>query len=416
MAKQSGHNPSSVRINNRRMVLNEFREAKTLTVTEISQKIQLSKTTLWKIIDHFIEENLIINIGKAVATDDVGKKPELYKFNATYSYQISIAIYEHMVILAITDARSSIFYKEKVFLKENEELDKIIEIISAFIETWQNPENLPEERSNSILAGIAIASSGVIDSEQGNCFTASRFHSWPVLAPIKKMIEDRVELKAPFYIDNYNRYFAFAEKALGGFRDNANIVDIVTTNGGLGAGIIAENKIKRGPRFLTGEIGHMCLDPNHKEECHCGGHGCFEQLVSSDIILKKAEDGRTNHPKSSLYSDKTDREITMSDIFTGADTGDAWCMEILDEIINWFAIGIQNIILVFNPEVVIISGDYRTAGPYFRTNLSKRIEKQSLIRMPKNIRIEYSNFNEEGSILGASCYILHDYFNNRFEY
>lgn len=101
------------------------------------------------------------------------------------------------------------------------------------------------------------------------------------------MILEKVDIDVPFYIDNYNRFFAFAEKILGGHKDKQNIVDIVITNGGLGAGIIAEGKIKRGPQFLSGEIGHIRLDPDYKEPCHCGGYGCFEQLVSSDLIIKK---------------------------------------------------------------------------------------------------------------------------------
>lgn len=415
MTKHNGHNPASVRINNRKVVLDIIKSSNEITVSQISKKIQLSKTTLWKIIDHFQKQNLIINTGKAKSSDEGGKKPELYRFNSSYAFIISIAIYESYILLALTDAQANIFYKEKVFLDENEKIERIISIIVPFIKKWQDTKHLPLDRAGSMLIGIVIASSGVIDSENGICFTASRFNSWPKEAKIKEMIETQIPLNAQFYIDNYNRYYAFAEKTLGGFEDKKNIVDIVTTNGGLGAGIISQNKIKRGPSFLSGEIGHMCLNPFESKVCHCGGHGCFEQLVSSQVILARAESAKDQHPESIIYREN-ELDLTMDDIFIAADSDDLFAIEILDDVIKWFAIGILNIALVFNPEVVIISGDYRTAGRYFRNKLKQSVEDLSLIRMNKNIQIEYSKFDEEGALLGGACYVLHDFFNKRFEY
>ena len=415
MTKKNGHNPASVRINNRKNILDIIRNSGEITVSRIAKEIQLSKTTLWKVIDYFQEKNLVINSGKDTNSDELGKKPDLYRFNASYAYVITFAIYEKTILLALTDARARIFYKETVYLNENENLYRIISIIASFIEKWQNQRNLPEDRKKSNLIGIAIASSGVIDSEQGFCFTASRFHSWPLKAEIKKLIEEKVRITAPIYIDNYNRFFVFAEKELGGYKNNKNIISIVSTNGGLGAGIIADNKIKRGPEFLTGEIGHMRLDPNYDEPCHCGGSGCFEQLVSSDVLYRRSREERCEHKDSVIYKNES-MDLRLDDIFSAADNGDLWAKELLDPIIQWFAIGIQNIVLVFNPEVIIMGGEYRNPGEYFQNKLTEIIDGISLTRMKKNIQIEYSKFDEEGTILGAASYIIHDYFSNVFKY
>ena len=410
--KKDGQNPASVRINNRKSILNIIRNSETVTVSRIAKEIQLSKTTLWKVMDHFIEQELIINMGKDMSSDEPGKKADLYRFNSSYAYAITIAIYEKTLLLALADSKARIFFKESVHLNEDESLEIIISTIADFIHKWQNPENLPHERQKSRLIGIAIASSGVIDFQKGSCYTASRYHSWPVEAPIKEMILKEVDIEVPFYIDNYNRFYAFAEKTLGPYENEQNIIDIVTTDGGLGAGIMAEGKLKRGPQYLTGEIGHTRLNPNHTIPCHCGGYGCFEQMVDCRLLAKKAVEEKESHKDSIIYNS----EVTLQGIFDASNKGDSWARELLDGVIKWFAIGIQNVILVFSPEVVIISGDYRTAGPYFLETLQEQIEKISLIRMKKNIRIEYSRFDEEGSILGAASYVIHEYFNNIFGY
>ncbi len=414
MSIPSGHNPSSLRVNNRRLVLEILRKAEEITVSQICQSIHLSKTTLWKIMDHFVKSNLVICTGKAEASDEGGKKPELYRFNKDYGYIISIAIYGFCILLVLTDAKATIFYKETVFIDENKSLDHIVEIVSNFIRKWQEP-GVANINIHAKLLGIVIASSGIIDPELGTCFTSSRFDSWPSEAPIKDLIRERVELKAPFYIDNYNRFFAFAEKSMGCAKGYQNIIDVVAGHDGLGAGIIADGKLKRGPRYLTGEIGHMCLNPNDVETCHCGGKGCFEQVVSCERLISKAEAGRKENPGSAIYGITADK-IRLQMIFDAANAEDAWACQLIDEVIDWFAIAFQNISLVFNAEVIILSGDYRSAGAYFLRHLSEKVEKVSLVRMKKNIQIRYSSFDEEGALLGGASYVLHDYFANRFEY
>lgn len=390
-----------------------MRSSGDITVTQIAKSIQLSKTTIWKTIDHLLQQNMIINVGKAASSEEGGKKPELYRFNADYGYVISIAVYGNFILMTLADSLANMFYKEKLFIQENESLDNVVSIVASFIEKWQNPENLPKNRKNMVLLGIVLALTGVIDSKNGLCITASRFTSWPPNTPIRDLIQEKVICKADLYLDNNNRYFAFAEKTVGGYENYQNIIDIVAGHDGLGAGIIVENKIERGPKYLSGEIGHMCLNPFDDETCHCGGKGCFEQLVSIERLLKKAKSLKGSYPDSIISKSE---EITLPLIFQSANDGDQLGRMLVDEIITWFAIGINNVSLVFNPEVIIISGDYAKAGDYFLTNLRKKVDMISLTRMMKNFEIHYSTFDSEGSAIGGACFVLNDFFQNKFVY
>ncbi|MBK5247705.1 MAG: ROK family transcriptional regulator, partial [Peptostreptococcaceae bacterium] len=312
---KDSHNQSSVRINNRRLVLDFIRSANFVTISQITAHIKLSKTTIWKIIDHLIQKNLVLEAGKAEVPDDVGKKPELFRFNEKYGFVISIAIFATSIYMTLTDARVNIFYKEIVHLQGNEPIDFVIEIISEFIAKKQ------ETSSHSYLLGIVIGSTGVVDTKEGICYTAPKFTSWGGSIPIKKFIEDKITLLAPFYIDNSNRFYAFAEKSLGCAKDHRNIVDIVAGFDGVGAGIIAEDTLKRGPNFLTGEIGHLRLDPYEKTHCSCGGTGCFEQLISLQKLVNKAESYRKEFPESQIFTDSS-KSITPKIIFQASNNGD----------------------------------------------------------------------------------------------
>jgi len=411
---ENGHNPSSLRVNNIRVVLDILQRADEVTVSQISEQVQLSKTTLWKIMDFFVEQNLAISVGKSEGSEERGKKPELYRFNEAFGYVIAITFFGGTIILALTDAKMSVFYKEIIYIAENERIDHVVSIIAAFIAKWQSP-GAPRIPKGARLLGIVIAGSGVTDTKAGTIITASRFSSWPSDVAFKALLEEQVTFQAPFYIDNYNRFFAFAEKTLGCARGYRNIIDIVAGWDGIGAGIIAEGNLKRGPRFLTGEVGHMCLNPADEEICHCGGRGCFEQLASTDRLLMKAERGRPRHPDSIIYKQEPGM-IVVGTIFDAANSGDPWACELLEVVIGWFAIALLNISLVFNAEIIVISGDYRKAGPYFLKRLNERIEDTSLTRMRKNLLVVYSQFDDEGALLGGASFVVNRYFAKHFEY
>ena len=414
MRDKIGNNPSSIRIHNRKKVLDILRNTESDSVTHIAKEVHLSKTTICKIIDHLQQEKMIVNIGKDQTMEDRGKRPELYSFNKDFGYVISITIHSGYIVSALFDARGTVFYKEKISILKNAPLEEVIEILANFISQWQNPGEIQIKRGSKLL-GIVVGSHGVTDTEKGVCFAAAKFNSWPANAPIKDLIEQKVSLKAPFYIDNYNRYYVLADKYFGNLIEYENIVDIVTT-GGVGSGIIIDDKILRGNKFLSGEIGHMSINPDYPEYCSCGGRGCFDQMVSQDRLLKMAKTDMENHRDSRIYH-QNPADLTDLEIFEATNAGDSWARELMDDIIKWFAIGVQNIVLMFNPEIIIISGQYSKAGPYFLENLKEKVEQVSLTKMEKKTEIRYSSLsNEEGPLLGGAFFALQDYFMNDNNY
>lgn len=411
MTTARGQNPSTIRLNNLRLMLDTIRHQQEITIPELAHQVKLSKTTVWKTIDYFLQKKMVIHAGKADSSDEGGKKPDLFKFNNNFGYVITIAIHGKYIAGAIADALGTIFEQEKVIIAENEPLPQVIAIVVELIKRWQSP--ISGKLRNMKLLGIVLAVSGVVDSQHGKSLTASRFKSWPPGAPLLQMIEQEVPFAAPCYIDNYNRFSTYAEKAVGGFSQYQDILMVICTDNGLGGGIISEDLLQQGKNYLTGEIGHMCINPQDEEFCHCGGRGCFEQEVAIDRLLNRAEQLSPEYPYSPLNSLG---RISLQDIFDGANSQDELCCHLLDEVIRWFAIGLQNAMLVFDPELILIGGAYRTAGPYFIDHLSEQLQHVSLTSMRKDVHIEYSTFGPEGVLIGGAHYVLNTYFETNHDY
>ncbi|MGI6467246.1 MAG: ROK family protein [Sphaerochaetaceae bacterium] len=402
-----GQNPASIRLNNIRLMVNVIRQEDNITIPELAKKVRLSKTTVWKTVDYFIQNELIVNIGKGNTSEEGGKKPDLFKFNKNFGYIITIALYGHYISCALADANANIFHEERVNIKVNESLERVVSIIVSLIDKWQNPTKYIQETKN--LIGIVFALSGVVDSKKGVVFTSSRFRSWPQNAPLLEKIKEQVELKAPYYIDNYNRYSVYGEKAKGSFESFSDIFMIFASENGVGGAMISDNEIQRGHNYLIGEVGHMKINSQDTERCHCGGYGCFEQQISIERLLNRAKSLGANYPDSELNNES---ELNLQSIFDYSNKNDVLATKLIDEIALWFAIAFQTIALTIDPQLILIGGSYKTAGKYLIKKIKEYLKEVSLVDMEKRVTIDYSEYGDEGVLIGGACYGFDTYFNN----
>lgn len=56
---------------------------------------------------------------------------------------------------------------------------------------------------------------------------------------------------------------------------------------GVGAGIVLDGELFRGPGGRAGELGHVVVEPGGPT-CTCGGHGCLEQVAGQNALLRLA--------------------------------------------------------------------------------------------------------------------------------
>src|SRR5271157_6332721 len=100
--------------NNIRRALTLIRHRDTFSVAEISHAVHLSKTTVKKTIDLLAAMKLVLSAGKGESTEEGGKKPELYRFNRSFGYVISIHVTPDAIIAVTADLAADITYHRKL--------------------------------------------------------------------------------------------------------------------------------------------------------------------------------------------------------------------------------------------------------------------------------------------------------------
>ena len=394
----------SVKHNNRKIILDYMRADGVLSISDISEQVKISKPTVKKVVDYYAEIGLVNSAGKGSSTDEGGKKPALFQFNRNYGYVIAVHIGPDFIYSAIMDLNAEIVHSTYRTIPKLS-AQEIIELLKENILDFQSLE----WSRNKELINVVVALPGIVDSAKGVSVYTPHYPQWGENWSVRDILLRETGLQVPLYIGNVNRYQALLEKVKGLAQGATNFLIVDAMDEGVGAGVIVNGTIWHGSQNLSGEIGHMVLDLQGPD-CICGGRGCFEALVSVRHINSILSNGNITHKESLIYRVKEDPEVGIDDLFRAAEAGDAFAVEVMDQIVSWFAIGLNNVIMVNDPDMIIIQGIYTHAGSRFLADLKRKIDQMSFPSLSRNLELVYSRFGRERGVLGAGCFGVWSYF------
>ena len=188
-----------------------------------------------------------------------------------------------------------------------------------------------QEETDEKLVGAAFSSPGSVYSEEG---VIKGFSAVPYLHhfPIRKELEK--ELGVPVTLENDANCAALAEVWQGSAKDVDNVIFIVIGTG-VGGAIILNGKLLKGRNLFGGEFGYMLLTD----------HQTFSDLASPVTMAKNYQ----QESKSSL-------EISGKKLFQLAAEKDSLARKYIEQLKNNLARGIQNLLVAYNPDKVVIGG------------------------------------------------------------
>lgn len=193
--------------------------------------------------------------------------------------------------------------------------------------------------SETHLAGITIGLAGYIDSARKHVHWSSSLEQRNL--DLEPFVENN--LPYPVFLENDANLVAKAEQVYGEGRDVENFL-VVTIEHGVGLGIILGGDLYTGVRGCGAEFGHMKVQLDGAL-CQCGQRGCLEAYVGDYALLREASLG-----------DPANQPDTVADIMTRAMTGDRLSQTVLDRAGQMFALGMANLINLFDPQRIVLAG------------------------------------------------------------
>ncbi|NQT59760.1 MAG: ROK family transcriptional regulator [Bacteroidetes bacterium] len=397
----------SVKQHNRKIILDLFRKSGTLSVSDLTDQTRISKPTVQKVIDFFEGKGILIFEGKGDSTSDGGKKPNLYRFSPDFGCIISLHVGPDFIYAAIADMRADIIHSHHFDIGKMD-VDKVLDELGRIVHEFQRHEAIV----NGSLVSIAIALPGIVDPKKGILVFTPHYANWGNDIRFADELHNRIDVDVPVFMDCTNRFQAVAEKHKGVARGCDNFITLDAMGEGVGSGVIVNGTVRHGSQNFSGEVGHMILDPHNGAECICGGKGCFEAMVSLKRIKTLVSDGEQRFPDSLIFSKQDPEQDVLNRIFTAAHKQDALALEIFNDICQWFAVGINNIIMVNDPELIVLQGIFNTGGDFFLNCLRGKINSISFPNINRKVQITLSEFGLERGVLGGACYGKQRFFDN----
>lgn len=393
---------------NRHDVLQAIRHSEPLSIAEIAQKTSLSKVTVTKSLDFYVKEGVVVSLGKGDSSEDGGKRPNIFTFNPDYRYVFCVKVVDYYLLAALTNIDGDMSASHTVFFDRKTPLDSVLKSIGEAFRLLLKRQKIDVSR----CLGVAIGCPGIADVQKGVLHTAPHFSNWGRNIPMADLLQKHLPKGVPVYIDNSTHFHAYGEAKSASTRVDRFFI-VSSEMEGINGGLMVDGQLYRGIGCLSGEVGHMIVDTSENAEvCQCGGKGCLEAVVSPLRMQAKARSLLPECPKSSLHVSENANGPLFADILEAANRGDPLARRLVDESVRHFAVGLNNVLQICDPGLIVIQGEYARAGEYFRKTLGERIRVASLSDFEKSVQIEYSQFGDEGAIIGAGSHIADMYINN----
>ena len=391
--KNKGKDASYVNRLNKIEVLKLIRESEEISRADIVKRIELSAPTVTRIVEGLINDNLAVMVGEGNSTG--GRPPKLIKFDGSQDYVVGIDLGSTSIRGAISDLKGKFITEIETPTDLEGGFEKICLQVIRLIEKLILRSEIIEDK----ILGIGLAIAGLIKVESGMVEFSPVFN-W-------RRVNLKEELgkhtKLPIFYDNVTRVTALGELIHGIGKKHMNFI-CVNAGYGIGAGIILNGKPFYGSRGFAGELGHLIVDGKSDYVGKGSIRGSFESLASGYGIAEAAKRKLRNHETGSKIVDKVDgdlEKITAKTVIDCAKNGDALAMEIFDEAMAYWGIGLDTMIKLFNPEVIVIAGGLIKSGDIFFDSLKENVSKNRLKQVEDDVPILPSSFGSDATLTGA---------------
>lgn len=251
---------------------------------------------------------------------------------------------------------------------------------------------------------VGIATPGTSNSKTGIVEYANNlpFKNFPIADLFKKHLPvNRV------IIDNDANAAALGEALAGAAKSTKSSV-MITLGTGVGGGVIIDGKIFAGGLNCSGaELGHTVIKAGGRQ-CSCGRRGCFEAYSSAtaltDLTKEKMRELELKGIDSLLFSEaEKEGKVSARTAFNAADSGDIYGKELVKDYIEHLAIGITNMVNIFQPEVVCIGGGVSAQGDSLLLPLIEIVNVEQYTRdNPNKSKIVIATLGNDAGIVGAA--------------
>ncbi|GGD79464.1 ROK family transcriptional regulator [Paenibacillus nasutitermitis] len=370
------HDQDFMKRQNRLTVFEIIKSNQPISRAAIAKQTGMSPTTISRIVGELTEQGYLLDSDQV--SGGLGRKSTLIGIVNASVLSIGIDLDRSLMSIGIVDLQGKLVCSGKYPRTPDESPDTTLIRISEAIEQLMDQQELDRTR----IVGIGVGLPGIVNNERGIVVFSVQL-GWKNVSLAERLKElTGYEIT----VDNELKVRALGEH-LKGVAVGSKRTALLGFGQGVGSAIILDGEIYRGVMNSAGEIGHTTVDPSGMM-CECGKAGCLQTYININSLLSEANRIRPIG--------------TIEELFEAKQAGEQWAIHLIDRALMYMAITINNIVCMYNPDSVILSGELVDKFPYIHDEVEKIYLSRFLWEPLRDSFVFHrSKLNENGVMIGS---------------
>ena len=311
--------------------------------TDVCRALDISPGSATTLTADLIETGYIREVAGAPRESGRGRPPVALEVVPEASYVIGIKLSDEYNTAVLADFAGNLVADCALpALPTRRELPQLLDEIGALMDRLFQKSG----KSSDDVRSVGIGVSGIADHETGVVL-------WSPLLQLRDVALSEAftqRFGLPVHLDNDANMLTLAELWFGAGRSMENFV-VVTVEHGVGMGIVVDNRLYRGAQGLGMELGHTKVQLDGAL-CRCGQRGCLEAYLADYALAREAATalGRA------IDTEQSPQEM-LENLYVQAKAGNQAAQTIFNRAGRYLAVGLSNVIQLFDPPLIILSGE-----------------------------------------------------------
>lgn len=364
---------------NRSLILKNIIEHGNISRADLARRVGLNKATVSAQVADLLDEELIYET--QLEHTSVGRRPTMLSINGAAGYILGIDLdYQHIQFI-VSELNGTVIECETIH-PTTATYEEIVLLLTARIADYKDRYADCRYGLISVMIGIH----GTVGNDEIISYVPK--YDWRQ-KNLKQQLSELFD-DVHFHLDNNANLSAYAERVFNYHHSN-NLVSVMLTSG-IGAGIMINGELHKGYDGFAGEMGHMIVCPDG-EMCSCGNRGCWERYASETALIDRL--GRKlNRP-----------DLTLDGVKDLIGRQDSTTLDCMDEFLKYLAIGLNNIINLYNPQTLILNSELLRVMP----NAIAKVEDMLTSSISNYQELTISSLGHNGCGLGACAFAIQQF-------
>ena len=248
---------------------------------------------------------------------------------------------------------------------------------------------------------IGVGTPGVVDPVTGLVSNAPNLRGWDRPVPLAAGLAAATGV-ALVRVDNDVNVGLAGEWSAGSVVGADDVLGVFVGTG-VGGGLVLDGRLRRGPRGITGEIGHVTVVPGGRE-CACGGRGHLEAYAGRAGIEAEARRRHAAGAATALVDLAGEGPMKSGVIAKALAAGDALAESLVSDAVTALGLGIASALTLLDVPVVVLGGGVvdKLGGP-FVGRVAAAV--QSRILAGSAVEVRPAALGDHAGIVGAAALV-----------